>query len=114
MKKPTYYTLNLQHHPKCSLKRPTQLKIGDRVELLVDSSYNDKLFKKGSKATFLGWNKKRDFGEYYMIWPMFQFDGDSHKNRVLDEFRLLRKYESKNRRPISKRNEKTEKRKVIS
>lgn len=63
---------------------PENIKIGDRFSTLKSNQYCDKKFPIGSMVTYLGITNKRDYGECFYRWPRFQFDGDSHKRRILD------------------------------
>ena len=84
--------------PKASTKKPTvfiipipkTVKVGDQFTTTVENKFADKTFPKGSKVTYLGVSKKKDFGTYFVIWPQFQFADDAHTHRIL-EFKELKK-----------------------
>ena len=58
---------------------PKEVRVGNRFILLNKSEYVDKTFPAGSQVTYLG--RKLSAG---YTWPRFQFDGDNHKERILD------------------------------
>jgi len=72
--------------------KPKRIKIGDRFKTLTENAYYSKqCFPKGSKVTFLGWRVWIQYKyEKPWRWPKFQFDGDDHKQRVID-FNELKK-----------------------
>ena len=61
------------------------IKEGTRFETLEENAFIDKTFPTGSKATFLGFRVRERYDGYYLKFPKFQFDGDEHKSRGLEE-----------------------------
>jgi hypothetical protein len=93
--KKTYYPITPDSHKDrigpCTTIKPKLPKIGTRFETLVETIYYDanskgfhKIFPQGSKATFLGYGEKGDYVDWYYKWPRFQFDGDPHKERIIE------------------------------